>query len=137
MTEALAARDKMIEIIEATFTEFAGKVENQKRDVVESFPAASVYLEPIESAPAAARGHVARTLSIGVSITRKSSTIEDTLLTDAEDLERAVYAARKSFDSKIKRVHLSNAEIEVAPSDKYLATLVLSFTLSSVTNIDS
>ena len=135
MTTALTARNAIADLLESTFPELAEKVEKGKRDLVESFPAASVYVGQIQSEPNAARGHVERTVSIEVELHRKSANVEDVLLVNAETLEAAVYADRNTISPSIKRIYLSDANVQKDPQQKGLATLHVTFSLTMTANL--
>lgn len=126
MTAALTARDTIRAIIEATFPDLAGRVEAQRSDVVERLPAAAVYISDIESEPVA-RAQVERTASISVEIHRQAANVEDVLFTNAETLEAAVYASRKTLAPGIKRVHLASTTVERDPQERRAASIILTF----------
>lgn len=135
MTEALTARDAIVALLESTFPELVGKVAKHKRDMVERFPSASVYLANIESEQTTSRGGVQRTMSLGVEIYRQSSNVEDVLLTNAETIERAVYAERGNIAPAVKRIHMSNTELQTDPQQKNVGTLTLTFSMQSQANL--
>ena len=130
MTTALTARNAIADLLESTFTELAGKVEKGKRDMIEKWPCASVYVGQIQSEPIATRGHVERTVSIEVELHRKSENVEEVLLINAETLEAAVYASRNTISPNIKRIYLSDANVQKDPQQKGLATLNITFSIT-------
>lgn len=139
MHPTLAARDKIVQIIESTFPELTSKVERYKRDTValESLPTAVVYVDGIESNPVAGRGHVERTTSIAVELHRRTASVEDVLLHNAEQLERAVYAERQSFDSAVKRIYLSRTQLATDPQQKNVGSVIIIFSLSTQAELSS
>lgn len=134
MIQALTIRESIQAILEAVSPDLAGDVTPQRLDVVERLPAAAVYLSNIECEPVA-RAQVERTASIAVEITRRAEDVERVLLTEAEAIESAVYAARKSLAPAVKRVHLASVDLERDTQDQRRATLVATFAVKTAESI--
>lgn len=97
MNKSISARDTLLELLKEAFPEIAPqRIESQKLDKVERYPAAAVYLDGRNSEYAGMRGHRDREQSIRVAIFRQENIdLERVFANDADRFEGVVEVARR------------------------------------------
>lgn len=131
MTKSIQIRDQLLALVGVAFPEIpAGRIEYFKQDDVEHFPAASVYLEPMESERAAMRGVRLRTQSLAVAIYR--SGVPDVTAQFAADVlqfEALVEERRRAGEfPAAATIELQRAEVQLAPTGgKQKGSLIMTY----------
>jgi hypothetical protein len=113
-------RDKMIELVAALDGFTTDLVSAHKLDKVEKGNEASVYLQGVESEPAASRGIRKRDQRVNVSLFLEDATdAEAKASTLLNDLEAAVETARRAAGfGTIAGVYLESANVAHDPTSK-------------------
>ena len=124
MTHSITTlRDQIAALIPTALPELASEhVVVGKRDVVETFPTAAIYLGGLSSRKAAMKGVRERTYEIVVAVFRKVSSIsedlETTFLNDVDKLEAAVEDARKSMLLNVQKIAFVGSSFNFPPDSK-------------------